>query len=101
MVEAPVPEGPRLGFAERPGPSPIVADWLAADRLLLLALLALVLPLPLLADRWVAPILALGAGVLVLCRVLLAAAAREPLTVPFRRVAAVLVPFVLVTAWTF
>lgn len=101
MLDTPVGEPPRLGVAAPTGAGALLRSWMTLDRLLLLALLAVVLaPLGLDDRSAAASLLATGAGTLLILRALVAALGRPRLPMPLRRLAPALACFGLAVAWT-
>jgi hypothetical protein len=101
MLDTPVPETPQLGVAAG-GAGHAQRAWLSADRILLLALLGLLLPLQLAPGlAWARPLLIIGTGALLVARAGVAGKAGASLPVPLRRIAPAALPFALALAWTF
>jgi hypothetical protein len=101
MIDTPASETPRLGWGAAASPLQMLLDALTAERMLLTALLALVLPLPFMGDLPAAPTLLLaGTGAMVMAIAALAALRGTPLPVPIRRLALPSAALALALAWT-
>src|SRR3954451_16120113 len=101
MLDTPVPQMPQLGLDAERSPAQIARDWLPVERLLLVLLIALIVPLPFLGrTAWADAALPVGAAALLLARAALAAAGIVTDGVPLRRLWPALVPLALGLGWS-